>query len=182
MPAGRCRWASLIIGAVFTFAVHAAEDVVQLPLGKVGTLSVTVPTGAERTVPPGGSAAMLSFESVQRNRMQLLLTPIPLATSFMADEEVREVVERGSARVRAQSVERTFPLLRLQGEQARGFYFRATDRAPRPDEYKYLYQGAVLVGTTIVTFTVLYNDDAKHEADAALEVVRKMQLQTVGGI
>ena len=108
--------------------------------------------------------------------------PDPLATSFMADEEVRKVVEHGSARVRAQSVERTFALLRLQGEQARGYYFRATDRAPRLDEYKYLYQGAVLVGGTIVTFTVLYNDDAKHEADAALEVVRKMQLQTVGGI
>lgn len=100
----------------------------------------------------------------------------------MTDEEVREVVERGSARVRAQSVERTFPLLRLQGEQGRGYYFRATDRAPRPDEYKYLYQGAVVVGATIVTFTVLYNDDAKHEADAALEMVRKMQLQSVGSI
>jgi hypothetical protein len=182
MPAGRCRWASLVIGAVFTFAVQAAEDVVRLQLGKVGTLSVTVPTGAKSVEPPQGSAAMLSFESVQRNRMQLLLTPLPLRTSSMADEEVKEIGERGSVKVRAQSVERTFPLLRLEGEQARGYYFRATDRAPRPDEYKYLYQGAVIVGATIVTFTVLYNDDAKHEADAALEVVRKMQLQTVDGI
>ena len=182
MLARHCRWMSFAIAAFFALAIHAAEDIVRLPLGKVGTLMVPVPAGSKRTEPSSGSAAMLSFESVQRNRMQLLLTPIPLATSFMADEEVREVVERGSASVRAQSVERTFPLLRLQGEQARGYYFRATDRAPRADEYKYLYQGAVLVGATIVTFTVLYNDDAKHEADAALEVVRKMQLQTVGGI
>jgi hypothetical protein len=50
----------------------------------------------------------------------------------VANEEVREVVERGSARLRAQSV--------------------------------------------------LYSDDAKKEVDAALEVVRKLQLQTVDGI
>jgi hypothetical protein len=35
----------------------------------------------------------------------------------------------------------TAPLTLLKGDQARGYYFRATDRAPGPGEYKYLYQG-----------------------------------------
>jgi hypothetical protein len=125
---------------------------------------------------------MLSFESAQRSRMQLLLTPIPLESGFMADAEVREMVERGAARARPQAVETAFPLTPLKGDQARGYYFRATDRAPGPDEYKYLYQGAVLVGASVVTFTVLYNDDGKHEAEAALDVVRRMQLRAAGGI
>lgn len=176
------KWTSLVIGPVFAFAVHAAEDVVRLPLGKIGTLSVPVPLGAKRVEPPRGSAAMLSFESTQRNRMQLLLTPIPLESGFMADGEVREMVERGAARVRPQAVETAFPLSPLKGDQARGYYFRATDRAPGSEEYKYLYQGAVVVGTSVVTFTVLYNDDGKREADAALEVVRRIQLRAVGGI
>jgi hypothetical protein len=60
---------------LFALAVHAAEEIVRLPLGTVGTLVVLVPAGAERIEPPSGSAAMLSFESVQPNRMQLLLTP-----------------------------------------------------------------------------------------------------------
>jgi hypothetical protein len=90
-------WVSLVAGPLFAFAVHAAEDVVRLPLGKIGTLSVSVPTGTKRVEAPRGSAAMLSFESTQPNRMQLLLTPIPLESGFMADAEVREMVERGSA-------------------------------------------------------------------------------------
>lgn len=114
--------------------------------------------------------------------MQLLLTPIPLESAFMADAEVREMVERGSAGVRSQAVETAFPLTPLKGDQARGYYFHATDRAPGPGEYKYLYQGAVMVGASVVTFTVLYNDNGKREAEAALEVVRRMQLQASGGI
>ena len=175
-------WVCLVVGSVFTLAVHAAEDVIRLPLGKIGTLSVSVPTGTKRVEPPRGSAAMLSFESTQPNRMQLLLTPIPLESGFMADAEVREMVERGSAGVRSQAVETAFPLTLLKGDQARGYYFRATDRAPGPGEYKYLYQGAVMVGASVVTFTVLYNDTGKREAQAALEVVRRMQLQASGGI
>jgi hypothetical protein len=177
-----CQWASLVIASVLALEVHAADDIVRLPLGKVGTLSVPTPTGAKRIQPPRSSGAMLSFESAQRSRMQLLLTPIPLESGFMADAEVREMVERGAARARPQAVETAFPFTPLKGDQARGYYFRATDRAPGPDEYKYLYQGAVLVGASVVTFTVLYNDDGKHEAEAALDVVRKMQLRAAGGI
>ena len=175
-------WVCLVVGSVFALAVHAAEDVIRLPLGKIGTLSVSVPTGTKRVEPPRGSAAMLSFESTQPNRMQLLLTPIPLESGFMADAEVREMVEQGSAGVRSQAVETAFPLTLLKGDQVRGYYFRATDRAPGPGEYKHLYQGAVMVGASVVTFTVLYNDTGKREAQAALEVVRRMQLQASGGI
>jgi hypothetical protein len=39
-----------------------------------------------------------------------------------------------------------------------------------------------MVGASVVTFTVLYNDTGKREAQAALEVVRRMQLHASGGI
>ena len=56
--------------------------------------------------------------------MQLLLTPIPLESGFMADAEVREMVERGSAGVRSQAVEAFF-LSRCSRVTRREGYFSA---------------------------------------------------------
>ena len=177
----RIKCMTALLGCLFAFAVHAADDRVQLPLGKLGLLFVPIPAGADRIEPPRGSAAMLSFES-RRSRTQTLLTPIPLESGSMSDAEVRQMVEGGVAHVRSQAVESAFPLSSLSGNQARGYYFHATDRAPAAGEYKYLYQGAVVVGRLVVTFTVLFNDDGKRDAQAALDVVRRMQLQASGGI
>jgi hypothetical protein len=38
------------------------------------------------------------------------------------------------------------------------FTSRQRDRAPKPDEYKFLTQGVVRVGELSVTFTILTND------------------------
>jgi hypothetical protein len=53
-----------------------------------------------------------------------------------------------------------------------GFYFAATDRAPKPDEYKFLTQGVVRVGELSVTFTILTNDGQDAVVKQALDALK----------
>jgi hypothetical protein len=162
-------------------ALSAQTPPIELRLGNAGTLLVEAPAGMERTQPTRGSLAALEFATHAEGRAMLLLTPIPRADAFIADEELRKTVEAGIASVRDSAVEREFPLTALRGEQARGYYYLATDRAPKPGEFRYLTQGAVAVGGVIVTFTILHNKGAEAIAQAALESVRRLRLRPTRG-
>ncbi len=73
-------------------------------------------------------------------------------------------------------MEQELPLTDLKGAQVEGCYYAATDRAPKQGEYRRLYQGAVAARDVIVMFTVLFNDGAEREAQAALDSVRGIKL------
>jgi hypothetical protein len=106
--------------------------------------------------------------------MNLLLTPLPGAKS---DDAVRQEVKAAADRVGPDSAEKTLTLLQLRGAETRGYYFKATDPAPKPGEYKFMYQGVIAVGPSLfVTFTVLYNGGAEKDADAALAAVKGLRL------
>ena len=72
----------------------------------------------------------------------------------------------------AQSVEGSLAIQNLVGSGGRGYYFRATDRAPKPGEWKYLTQGMIRAGTIALAFTILTNDGQASIEKAALEVIR----------
>jgi hypothetical protein len=69
-------------------------------------------------------------------------------------------------------VEGVLPLQEIKGVDGRGFYFTATDRAPKPGEAKYLTQGIIRVGEISLAFTVLTNDGQEAVVRAALEMLR----------
>jgi hypothetical protein len=67
----------------------------------------------------------------------------------------------------------------FQGRSGPGFYFSATDRAPKPGEYKFLTQGIVRVGELSVTFTILTNDGQEAVVKQALEALKGASQQGV---
>jgi hypothetical protein len=71
-----------------------------------------------------------------------------------------------------QSVEGSLPLQSLVGASGRGYYFRATDRAPKPGEWKYLTQGMIRTGEIALTFTILTNDGQAAIEKAAVDMIR----------
>jgi len=150
-------------------------------LGRVGTLRIATPTGMRRISPPYRSSAALAFGTEAADGAQLLITPMPLADAFTAEHRVQDAVEGAIRGARGPAVETEFPKLSLQGSQARGQYFGATDREPKPGEFRLMYQGAVALGAVVLLFTVLYNESAAREAKAALESVRTSQLLAGSG-
>ena len=73
---------------------------------------------------------------------------------------------------KAQAVERDLPIIEFQGRSGPGFYFSATDRAPKPGEFKSLTQGIVRVGELAVTFTILTNEGQDPIVKQAIDALK----------
>ena len=75
--------------------------------------------------------------------------------------------------MKPQAAEKTLRLVGLQGASSKGYYFFTTDKAPKPEEYKYMTQGALVVGDLIVSFTILTNGNHEEIAKEALALLRE---------
>src|SRR4029450_4869802 len=87
-------------------------------------------------------------------------------------DELRAAVQRGVDGAKTQALEKELRVVEFQGRTGPGFYFSATDRAPKPDEYKFLTQGAGRVGELSVTFTILTNDGQEAIVKQALDALK----------
>jgi hypothetical protein len=155
-----------------------------------GRLLVEIPPGWTATAgeadPP--LPATLRLEPPE-GRGALLLTPTwdpgapPEAPA--SPDAVRLLVELALRKAAEAAAEDPLELRELGGG-AVGWWFAATDRellpggrAPEPDEYRCLVQGAAVVGGLLLPFTLLDDGDGPHRA-VALEVVRRARHQPPG--
>ena len=93
------------------------------------------------------------------------------ADARLTEAELKQRVDQAMAARKSQS-ENELRLQELKGPSAHGYYFSATDRAPKPGEHKHLTQGIVLVDDLIVAFTILTNDGQEGIAADALAAIR----------
>ena len=117
----------------------------------------------------------IAFGPGSGNPFQFMVTPIWPPTkdhSLPSRDQVRATVERGAQEARSQAAEKELRIVELQGRSGMGFYFSATDRAPKPGEYKILTHGMILVGQLVVSFTLLTNDGQEAVIKQALEALK----------
>ena len=147
------------------------------PLPERGALVVSVPAGwkdevrqKDKALPP-----TIFFRAGQGKPQQVMVTPIRRARTDVppfSKESVRQNVERGVEAVKAQALEKEIRLTEFQGRSGPGYYFEATDRAPKPGEYKYLRQGMLMADDLLVAFTVLTNDRQEQVMRDAMEMLK----------
>ncbi|HKR58661.1 MAG TPA: hypothetical protein VJS64_02920 [Pyrinomonadaceae bacterium] len=99
-------------------------------------------------------------------------------SSFNSPVRLHALIEDTAAKISPQAVERTIPIDEINGTDGRGYYFSATDKAPAPDEYKYLTQGALAVDDLLLRFTVLTNETESSVVNDALNMVRSARRGT----
>ncbi|MBI3714609.1 MAG: hypothetical protein HY255_01295, partial [Betaproteobacteria bacterium] len=110
---------------------------------------------------PGGLPPTVQFSGTGGQRFEVLLTPLwsPQGDAkFNAPDKVRSVIAGGAAKAGAQSVEEKITVREIPGSAGKGFYFVATDKQPKPDEFKYLTQGALPLDELMLGFTILTNE------------------------
>jgi hypothetical protein len=72
---------------------------------------------------------------------------------------VRQNVEQGLKAIRGQAVEKNIPIVEFKGRGGAGWYYDATDRAPKPGEFVLLRQGMLIAsGELVLWFTILTNE------------------------
>jgi hypothetical protein len=164
----------IVIAPLFASAEEAT--VRSYPLPEHGTFQVKVPESWKDSVarPGGGLPPTITFAPKAGAPFKILVTPLwpaqPDAKKPTADE-LKEKVQRAADGAAPQAVEKTIEVKLLKGPTNIGYYFAATDRAPKPGEFKFLNQGMVTVEDLLVTFTILTNDGQDAAVTAALSML-----------
>jgi hypothetical protein len=142
-----------------------------------GSLQLSVPESwpVELRDAPNRTLPTIAFGPNEGATYQVLITPLAPARKDgppLAASAVKQMVEQAAQDAKAQSVEKTLVIKELKSGNNAGYYFSATDRAPKPDEYKNLTQGIFSLGEVLLTFTILTNDGYEAIVPAALTMIK----------
>jgi hypothetical protein len=175
MSIDRWRTLALCMGSVISLAHASPRQDFALP--DHGALHLMVPEAwnAELRQPPDRLPPTIAIRPRRGASFEILITAawtMRPETSLPDLPMLRAQVAAAARDAQSQSVEKSLLLRRLVGPAASGYYFTATDRAPKPGEYKYLTQGSVRTGAICLLFTVLTNDGQETIVSAALEMLR----------
>jgi hypothetical protein len=171
---------ALLVAALLYQPIAAFADGANFqsfPIPGQGDLQLAVPNSWRTTFhgQSDQSPATVILHSETGAQFQVLITAIwqgHPASGLLDDMAIRDRVALAARTAAPESVEGVLPLQRLIGARNRGYSFAATDRAPKPGEYKYMTQGIISLQTIILTFTILTNDDQNSVVISALDMLR----------
>jgi hypothetical protein len=172
------RWLILAVVVSWATAASAANPSKTL---SVGSASVALDWSPDWQVDPDTAALpaeSTAFSTADATKMRTLLSTGPMRPEISTDEGMRAVASDMAVQLESQSVEKKIEVQRVASEHAHGYYVCATDRAPKPGEYKYMCQGLLSVDGTPIVFTVLYNDSGKSEAAKVVAAMKTLQIST----
>lgn len=173
---------------VLSFAIVVASPLARAeeaavrsyPLPEHGTFQVKVPESWKDSVaqPGGGLPPTITFTPKAGAPFKILVTPLwsaePDSKTPTADE-LKAKVQQSADKMAQQAVEKKIEAKLLKGPANIGYYFAATDPAPKPGEFKFLNQGMVAVDDLLVAFTILTNDGQDAVVTAALSMLSEAE-------
>src|SRR6266513_7235 len=169
----------LFLGGIHAGVAGAASNR-QYRISDRSALILSVPSGWAAHAESKGAKAPITihFSPESGAAFSVQVTPRALAGDARnaSDEDLKRGVLGAAEGAKAQAVEELLPAVELVGTRARGYYFRATDRAPKPGEYKHLAQGMVGLGDVRLAFTILTNDGQDAVVYQALGMVRSARV------
>ena len=176
------RWLLL---SFLTAATASAADGEKkaFPLPDKSSLELTIPARWKEELKanpgskakPGSAPASILLTPRDGAPFEVFVTPVtrqkPGASADTAIQ-MRQSVQQAADKVKPSAAEPVLSVEDLPGAPGPGYYFSATDREPKPSEFKYLTQGMLLVGDLVVSFAVLTNDGQEKVRDEALAMIK----------
>lgn len=161
------RNASLVAAGLVATVASLQSATSSLPLADGGRLVFVHPSSWTSKVSDTSEGPTLKLRPHDGTAdFRVLITPLPLAKNSKLhdmDELERSVRERGEDML-STATQKEVTLTRVDGSQARGFFFHLTDRKPEqgPGDYRELNHGALTLGPYLLSVTILTHpgDDA----------------------
>ena len=165
----------ILVGAAIG-SVAAAPELKVLNLGEMA-ISIAWDAGWQVAQPAGDAPPnSAQFQAAKPSDLVVMLSGHAAPNDAGVDEAMRGMVDDSAKTFLETSVEKTLPVEPFKNGETHGYEVCATDRAPKPDEWKYVCQGMAAVGNLVVGYTVLYNDSGKKQAERAVKALRAMQI------
>jgi len=171
-------WFAILVLSMLTITVQSAQtENRRFPLPDHGFLKLSMPVGWKHQLrqPPERLPPTIMLQAGSGPAFAILITPIWPARADIKPQtpaEMRQQVETAVERIKPQAVEKHIKVNELRGVSGVGYYYAATDKAPKPGEFKYLTQGMLRVDNLLVTFTILTNDGQQGVVTDALTMLR----------
>jgi hypothetical protein len=167
----------LLVSFAAAAAVAADGEKKAFALPDKSSLELAIPGGWKDELKPNAGSASATIVLTPRDGapFQVLVTPVArqrAGASAATAIKMRASVQQAADKAKPGAVEPYLPVEELAGAPAPGYYFAATDREPKPGEYKYLTQGMLLVGDVVVSFGILTNDGQENVRDHALAMLK----------
>jgi hypothetical protein len=106
----------------------------------------------------------------------VLMIMKPDTPQMMTLPMLKAATENNGVRMLADAEEKSITVQELKRGEVCGYYYVITDKAPKPDEYKYLFSGIFMSGEILIQVRYVYNgkkDDTKKITD----LVSKMKIE-----
>jgi hypothetical protein len=171
----------LAFSIILCSSVLAADASVErtYALSGHGALILHLPAGWDDQVRqhPGNFPPTIVLTGFEGTPFVVMITPRwagPGAEpDFGTPKSIHALVEKAAQAAEPESVGDRISIVTLGGGNGPGYYFSATDRDPKPGDFKYMTQGAVRVGELVCTFTILTNDDKSVAKNKTLSMLSK---------
>ena len=175
-----CLLVSLAIAAT---AIAAEGEKKVFPLPDNSKLELSIPAGWKEEVKAaqgsktnqGSAPSTVALTPREGAPFEVHVTPIARQRQGASADtaiKMRHSVQQGADKVKPTAMEQYLPVDQITGAPGPGYYFSATDREPKPGEFKYLTQGMLLVGDVVVAFSILTNDGQEKVRDQALAMLK----------
>ena len=169
----------LLVGAV-SWAASPKSASPSTKAFTLGSVSVSMNWDSHWTIQDAapGAPDTVKFQTTDPLQMSVLLSAGQVPPDVDENEFRAAVMEKTSEEFLRQSVEKELKVEPIGSGDVHGSMVCATDRAPKPTEYKYICQGVLTSHGSAVIFTLLYNDSGKADANKALTALEGLQFTT----
>jgi hypothetical protein len=177
------RLFNAVIGAAILVAsspgAHAADlaDIRSYTVADEGLLTLYVPGhwSDKRSQLSVGLPRTIRFSSSEGERFEVLFSARWLGRddpSVVEPNFLLSVAAYGARIAAPQAMEPELEVRSLPTNTGEAYVFAATDKDPKPGEYRYMVQGAVNVQGLVCTFTILSDEQNSPAVADAIEMVR----------
>jgi hypothetical protein len=174
---GICIGTALVVAT--TMAARAAEqpDIRSYTVADQGLLTLFVPKhwNDRKSQLSVGLPRTIRFSSSEGERFEVLFSARWSGRddpSVVEPDFILSVATFGAKLAAPQAVEPELEVRSLPTNAGEAYVFSATDKDPKPGEYRYLIQGAVNVQGLVCTFTILADERNSPAVVDAIEMVR----------
>jgi hypothetical protein len=128
---------------------------------------------------PNGMTSTIKIGPTGGERFEVLIsrTPRKNGEESVTPERLLQIVRESGQMAASQSAEQKLDVKEFGPGNWKGYYYRLTDKTPRPNEYKYMTQGAMSEGTILFTFTFLTNSEKAIDQEQFLSLLTSAQLE-----
>ena len=171
-----CYIGLMLCALAFPASPAADTTARRYALPEHGFLELQVPAGWREIVrrPSEPGPPTIVFGQAQGTPFEVSVTPAWEGPGGLAANErtMRERVEQYLEGVKPSAVEKQIDLVKIESPPGPGFYFSATDQAPRSGDYKFLTHGVFKAGGLAVSFTILTRDGQEQIVRDALAMLK----------